>query len=57
MLLVVKIGDRISHKTIKKSQRKTCQTYALVVISAERETGLNIFPEICPFAIAQSLVE
>jgi hypothetical protein len=29
--------------------------YKLAVIAAERETGLNSFPEICPFAIAQIL--
>jgi hypothetical protein len=31
--------------------------YKLAVIAAELETGLNTFPEICPFAITQILEE
>lgn len=31
--------------------------YKLAVIEAELETGLNTFPEICPFAITQILEE
>jgi len=27
--------------------------YELAVIAAERETGLNLFPEVCPFTINQ----
>jgi hypothetical protein len=31
--------------------------YKLAVIAAERETGLNVFPDICPYAIAQIMVD
>lgn len=29
------------------------KAYKLAVIAAERETGLNLFPEVCPFTINQ----
>lgn len=29
------------------------KVYKLAVIAAERETGLNLFPEVCPFTINQ----
>lgn len=31
--------------------------YGLAVIAAERETGLNLFPETCPYEIEQILSE
>ena len=31
--------------------------YRLAVIAAERETGLNLFPETCPYGIEQILSE
>jgi hypothetical protein len=31
--------------------------YRLAAISAERETGLDLFPDICPYAIEQILAE
>jgi Domain of unknown function DUF29 len=31
--------------------------YQLAVVSAERETGLDIFPDICPYTFEQILVE
>ena len=29
------------------------KVYKLAVIAAERETGFNLFPEVCPFTINQ----
>ncbi|MBD2188183.1 DUF29 domain-containing protein [Pseudanabaena mucicola] len=31
--------------------------YQLAVVSAERETGLDIFPDICPYLIEQVLID